>query len=325
MILTKTPLRMSFLGGGSDLSAFYRRETGAVLSATVNKYIYISVNKKFDNQIRVSYSTTEAVENVEQIKHPLVRESLKLANLEEGIEIGSMADIPSRGSGLGSSSSFTVGLINALFAIKGNVISKDRLAELACEVEIVRCGEIIGKQDQYAASYGGLNLISFHPDETVSVEPIKLAEHLIEDLLSSLLVFYTGKTRLASTVLSEQAKNIKNNSTRGLIRRMVTLAVDMKNKLNSQSIQDFGEFLHENWILKKQLSESISNDYIDHLYTLAMSSGATGGKLLGAGNGGFLLFFAPVEHHIKIRQSLNFLSEVKFSFDFLGSRIVFSD
>ena len=325
VILSKTPLRVSFLGGGSDLYAFYKDEVGAVLSTAIKKYIYITVNRKFDEKIRVNYSVTEEVFNVEEIKHPLVRETLKLMGLEIGLEIGSTADIPSRGSGLGSSSSFTVGLVNAIATLKGQPMRRDDLAELACEIEINRCAEVIGKQDQYAAAYGGFNLIRFFPDESVTVEPINLNSSLIKELSDSLLVFYTGKTRRASTVLAEQAYNMQSKTKRGYMRQMAALAVDMKNKLQEQSIQDFGEFLHENWLLKRRLSSSISNEHIDHLYELAISNGATGGKLLGAGNGGFLLFFAPNENHDRIRKSLSILSEVRFELDSSGSQVVFSD
>jgi D-glycero-alpha-D-manno-heptose-7-phosphate kinase len=316
---------MSFIGGGSDMPAFYREEVGAVLSTSINKYVYITINKKFDNAIRVNYSTTEEVTTTGSIKHPLVRESLELLNVGHSIEIGSTADIPSKGSGLGSSSSFTVGLLHALHEYQGKTIDKDLLAELACEVEIKRCNEVIGKQDQYAAAFGGLNYIRFLPDDTVIVEELRIPS-LVEDALRrSIIVFYTGRTRSASSVLVEQANNALRTNEKRHLRRMVELASLMKAELESSSIANIGEMLNENWSLKKQLSSSVSNEYIDSLYDVGIANGATGGKLLGAGNGGFLMLFADHACHDSIRKNLNYLREVKLDFEKHGSQIVFTD
>ena len=323
MIVSKTPLRMSYVGGGSDLPAFYREEVGAVLSTSIDKYMYICINKKFDGRIRISYTRTEEVESVQQVKHPLVREALDLLNIRGGIEIASMADIPSKGSGLGSSSTYTVGLLNALYAYKNQFSSREELARLACMIEIDRCGEPIGKQDQYAAAYGGLNLIRFHPDDTVSVDPVICKPTLLQELEDSTLVFFTGRTRSASAVLVNQSAAMKQTDRRLLMRRMVELAFEMKEQLECGTLDHFGELLDENWSLKAQLTAGITDPEIDAWYTKGMKNGALGGKLLGAGNGGFMMFYAPKELHHAISSALSELEPVKFRFDRTGAQIVF--
>jgi D-glycero-alpha-D-manno-heptose-7-phosphate kinase len=321
MIVSKTPMRMSFVGGGSDLPAFYREEIGAVLSTTIDKYMYIAVNRKFDQKIRISYSRTEEVETPQQVEHPLVRHALGVAGIDGGIEIASMADIPSRGTGLGSSSAYTVGLLNALFAYRNEYASKERLARLACEIEIERCGDPIGKQDQYAAAHGGLNLIRFHPDGSVSVEPVICDPTVLARLESSLLVFYTGRSRSASAILAVQSDGMPTN--RGLTRRMVQLALDLKKELESSRLDSIGPMLDEHWRLKRQMSEGVSDAQIDEWYSIGMANGALGGKLLGAGKGGFLMFFAEPDLHTRIKRALTDLKPVTFRFDRAGTQIVF--
>ncbi len=323
MIVSKTPLRMSYVGGGSDLPAFYREELGAVLSTAINRYIYIAVNRKFDGRIRLSYSKTEEVDTVHELEHPIVREVMQLLSISGGVEISSTADIPSKGSGLGSSSTFTVGLLNALYAYKNSYASKELLAQQACSIEIDKCGEPIGKQDQYAASYGGLNLIRFHANEDVSVDPVICKPELLDRLDQSTLVFYTGRTRSASAVLSEQSRALLGPDKKLIMKRMVSLAFEMKADLESNTIDNFGDMLHENWNLKVQLSRGISDSQIDDWYATGIKHGATGGKLLGAGNGGFIMFFAPPEKHVDIIKAMNGLQVVKFSMDRSGSQIVF--
>lgn len=323
MILSKTPLRMSFVGGGSDMPSFYREEQGAVLSTSVDKYMYIAVNKKFDGTIRLNYSRTEEVGEVRHLEHPLVREALNLVGINGGIEIASMADIPSKGSGLGSSSSYTVGLLHALYAFKNQYVSKDRLAIEACDIEINRCGEPIGKQDQYAAAFGGLNLIRFNPDESVSVDPIICAPEIIKKVEESTLVFFTGRTRSASAVLQSQSEAMKLENRRVIMRRMVQLAFELKKELESGDIDNFGSILDENWQLKAQLTSGITDSQIDDWYRMGIMHGATGGKLLGAGNGGFIMFFAPPQNHQRIKDALSELRPIKFGFDRAGAQIVF--
>jgi D-glycero-alpha-D-manno-heptose-7-phosphate kinase len=323
MIVSKTPLRMSYVGGGSDLPAFYREEMGAVLSTSIDKYMYIAVNSKFDGRIRISYSRTEEVDLASQVEHPLVREALAVAGIERGIEIASLADIPSKGSGLGSSSAYTVGLLNALYAYINQYVSKETLAQQACDIEISRCGEPIGKQDQYAAAYGGLNLIRFNPDESVSVDPVICKPALIHTLEDSTLVFFTGRTRSASAVLAQQSKALLRNDSKRLMRRMVELAFEMKTELESGSLDNFGAILDENWRLKSQLSAGITDSQIDAWYATGIQHGAKGGKLLGAGNGGFMMFFAPPDRHHSITTALAELELVKFRFEQNGAQIVF--
>ena len=323
MIVSKTPLRMSFVGGGSDLPAFYREEIGAVLSTSIDKYMYITVNKKFDGRIRLNYSRTEEADHSSQVHHPLVREALAMTGIDGGIEIASMADIPSKGSGLGSSSSFTVGLLNALHAYKHQYVSKEALARLACEIEIQRCGEPIGKQDQYAAAFGGLNLIRFHPDESVSVDPIICQPSLLAKLDASILVFFTGRTRSASAVLANQSTAMQSIDQRKLMRRMVELAFELKHELESGSLDQFGAILDENWRLKAQLTAGITDPQIDDWYATGMAHGAKGGKLLGAGNGGFMMFYAPPDRHQEIQNAMPDLRPVKIHFDSNGAQISF--
>jgi D-glycero-alpha-D-manno-heptose-7-phosphate kinase len=314
---------MSFVGGGSDLPVFYRKCGGAVVSTAINKFVYVTVNKKFDDQIRVSYSKTEEARSVEKIKHPLVREAMKLLGVAGGIEITSIADIPSKGSGLGSSSSFTVGLLNALHAFANRHVSADRLARESCEIEIDRCGEPIGKQDQYAAAFGGFNFIQFNPDDSVHVEPIICKRETIERLQSQTLVFYTGITRRASNVLAQQQSALASEKKkRDITKKMVALAQSLRRELQQNRSASFGEIIHEGWLLKKTLARGISSDAIDGWYEKARNAGAIGGKLLGAGAGGFLMFVAPPEKHAAIAHAVK-LRRTDFRFESQGSRIIF--
>ncbi len=323
MIISKTPLRMSWVGGGSDLPSFYQDELGAVLSTSINKYVYIALNPKFDGNIRLNYSKTEEVSSVNDIEHPIFKQVLSFLDIKGGLEIASLADIPSKGSGLGSSSSFTVGLLNALYAYKNQYVSKDQLAKEACEIEIIKCNEPIGKQDQYAAAYGGINLIKFYPNEAVSVEPIICSPNLHKEIEDHTLVFFTGRTRSASALLAKQSKETVSLSKKLLLRRMVELSFELKAELESNSIKNFGQILHENWALKTQLTNGISDIQIDSWYKEGLKNGATGGKLLGAGNGGFIMFFAPPEKHNKIINALSNLQKVDFKLESGGAQIVF--
>ena len=315
---------MSFVGGGSELAVFYRKFGGAVVSTAINQFVYISVNKKFDEKIRVSYSKTEEARTVDRIKHPLVREAMKLLKIDGGLEITSVADIPGRGSGLGSSSSFTVGLLHALHAYAERYAGAEQLAQEACEIEIGRCGEPIGKQDQYAAAYGGLNFIQFHEDDSVSVEPILCKRETLRTIQDHILVFYTGITRSASDVLKHQQSAVASEKKKqAVMRKMVALAEQMKGELQRNRAGAFGEIIHEGWLLKKSLTSGISTDAIDGWYAKARKAGAVGGKLLGAGAGGFLMFYAPPEKHEAITQSLDKLRRMDFKFEPQGSRILF--
>lgn len=324
MIISKTPLRMSFVGGGSDLPAFYRKQRGAVLSTAIDKYVYVNVNKKFDNGIRISYSKTEEVHSVDQIEHRLVRAGMQLLELDGGVEITTVADIPSKGTGLGSSSSFTVGLLHALNAFRGRYVSMEQLGADSCKIEIEICGEPIGKQDQYAAAFGGFNLIEFCPDESVVVSPLICDPKTVKVLEENTLLFYTGITRSASALLKQQSDDIANNEDKHrILIRMVQLAYDMRDELQNNNVSAFGDILHENWMLKKSITSGISTSFIDDWYDAARNAGATGGKILGAGAGGFLMLYAPKERHEAIKAALPDLRLIPIGFESLGSRIVF--
>lgn len=324
MIISRTPLRMSFVGGGSDLPVFYRKHGGAVLSTAVDKYVYVNINRKFDSGIRLAYSKTEEVDRVDQIEHKIVRTTFDLMKLDGGVEITSIADIPSRGTGLGSSSSFTVGLINAVAAYQGHHISAEKLGQDSCKIEIELCGEPIGKQDQYAAAYGGFNLIEFKPDDSVVVTPIIMPRPVRDELESSIIVFYTGITRSASHILKEQSEGVASESRKQeALIRMVDLTYQTADSLQRGDIATFGEILDENWQLKKALASGVSSGEIDQWYDLAKAAGAVGGKILGAGSGGFLMFYAPVERHPAIERALHFLRRVSFGFEPHGSRVIF--
>ncbi len=321
MIITRTPFRISFVGGGTDLPDFYHLEPGAVVSTTIDKYMYIVVNKRFDDSIRISYSKTEIVEDVEQIQHPIVREALRLTGISKGIEIVSIADIPA-GTGLGSSSSFAVGLLNALYAYKGVLKSAEELARKACHIEIDILGEPIGKQDQYIAACGGLRYIQFNPDDTTSTSPIIYSNK--DKLNQNLVLFYTGDTREAKGILREQKVNMAQGDKLELLRRMRDMATELKNLLNNNSPPDIlGEFLHQGWLLKKQLASKISSSKIDEYYERALSAGALGGKILGAGGGGFLLLYCPRQRQTQVKKALNHLFELEFSFEPEGSKIIY--
>ena len=324
MIISRTPLRMSFVGGGSDLPVFYRKFGGAVVSTAIDKFVYVTVNSKFDDRIRVSYSRTEEARTPDRVKHPLVREALHLLKVKGGLEITSIADIPAKGSGLGSSSAFTVGLLHALHAYGGRYASAEKLAQESCVIEIERCGEPIGKQDQYAAAFGGFNFIQFNRDDSVSIEPILCKRTTITALEEQILVFYTGITRTASTVLKTQQEAVGAQKTKQqAMQRMVELAHVMKAALQKNELGAFGEILHENWELKRSLTSGISSAQIDQWYDKGRRAGAIGGKLLGAGSGGFLMFYAPVERHASIVKSLKPLRRVGFRFEPQGSKIIF--
>lgn len=323
MIISQTPLRMSFVGGGSDLPAFYRRYGGAVLSTAIDKYVYVSINRKFDGGIRLAYSKTEEVQSINDIEHELVRAAFDIRGMRGGVEITTTADIPSRGTGLGSSSTFTVGLLNVLSAYQGHHVSSEDLARGSCEIEIERCGQPIGKQDQYAAAYGGLNLIEFHIDDTVSVSPVIMRRDLKDLLEQRIIVFYTGITRSASAILANQSAETGTDAAKqSALKRMVELTYLLRDELGRGNIDSFGHILDENWSLKKSLTAGISSSEIDDWYSRAIGAGALGGKLLGAGTGGFMMFYAPRERHEDIANAIG-LRQVRFGFEPLGSRILF--
>ena len=293
MIITKTPLRMSYVGGGSDLPSYYLKYGGAVISSTINKFVYVIAKPRFEEGIRLSYSVTENVKNRNEIQHPIVRNALSMLDINENIEIVSIADIPSSGTGLGSSSSFSVGLIKSLMAHKGRSVKDKKLAEMACDLEINLCKSPIGKQDQYAAAYGGLKIYKFNPNDTVSVESVLCKANTISKLNKETVAFYIGGERDANSILRKQSADLDQAKKADSMAKMVNLVWDMKLELESQSTEDFGKILHENWVIKREISDNISNNLINEIYDDALACGATGGKLLGAGGGGFMIFHAP--------------------------------
>jgi D-glycero-alpha-D-manno-heptose-7-phosphate kinase len=324
VIISQTPFRISFAGGGSDLPAYYLKHGGAVVSTAIDKYVYVTVSRKFDHALRVSYSRTEEVEHAAQLQHPIVREGMGMLGLRGGLEITSVADIPSRGTGLGSSSSFAVGLMHALHAIEGRHVSSARLADEACRIEIEKCGEPIGKQDQYAAAFGGLNYIQFHKEGSVQVDPIVLSPGSREKLNRNLLMFYTGITRSASEILANQSKALADQGKKvEAMHQMVVYAGELRDALCAGDFDAMGRILHENWLLKQSITEGITSGQINAWYKSALQAGAIGGKLLGAGGGGFLLLYAPPEKHDSIAASLPELRRLAFSFESRGSRIIF--
>lgn len=324
MIITKTPFRISFVGGGSDLEAFYSQHPGAVLSTSINQYMYISSHKYFEeNQIRVKYSQTETVNKLNELKHPILRVVLEKFGLN-GIEISSIADIPG-GTGMGSSSSFTVGLLHNLYTSIGKKVTKEELAEEACRIEIDLLKEPIGKQDQYAAAYGGMNVIRFETDGTTTVDALNLSQAAKEELESNLIMFYLGSQRKASDILSEQKKNTASEDKTNTLKQMVDLVYQLQSSLEEGHLNDMGKILHENWILKQQLASAITNPEINECYQTALQNGATGGKLLGAGGGGFMLFYCPKDHRARLINSLGKLRKFDFAFENKGSTVIYPE
>jgi D-glycero-alpha-D-manno-heptose-7-phosphate kinase len=320
MIITRTPFRISFAGGGSDMESFYSQEPGMVISSAINKYMYISVMERFGNTFRISYSRTELRDEVEQIEHPIVRECLQRLNLRKGLEIVSMAELPAE-TGMGSSSSFTVGLLHALHAFQGHVVTAEYLAAGACEVEIEKLKEPIGKQDQYIAAYGGLQMIRFQPDGHVCVDPVICSAAIKRELNRRLVVFYTGRTRPAREVLTRQRANAGQHVA--ALRRLCEIACQLRDILTlGKDLNAFGELLHKNWEIKRSLESSISNPRIDECYERGLRAGALGGKLLGAGGGGFLLFFCEPHLQDQLRRELAELTEMPFQLEPEGSKVI---
>lgn len=322
MIISRTPFRVSFAGGGSDLPSFYRKSTGAVLSTSIDKYMYIAIHPYFEkDKIQLKYSKTEQVDSIDTIKHPIFREVLKMYNLT-GVDLNSIADIPS-GTGLGSSSSFTVGLLNAVRAYLGKASSGEKLGELACDVEINRVGSPIGKQDQYAAACGGLNFISFYGDETVNVEKIIMQPEKKQELEDNLLMVFVGGEHSANAILKSQSAAISDIKKFDAQKDMVKLAYNLRDSLENNNLDDFGRILHENWLLKKSLTSGISTGIVDEMYNKGIEAGALGGKLLGAGGAGFILFYCPKEKQPEFRERMGDIKELSFKFDHYGSKIIY--
>ena len=322
MIITQTPLRISFAGGGTDFKGYYEKDGGAVLSSAIDKYIYVVIKERFDSKIRVGYTRTEMVDEVSQIEHELVRECMLLTGITGGVEIATMADIPSAGSGLGSSSTVTVGLLHAMYAYLGRLVTAETLAQQACRIEIDILGKPIGKQDQYIAAYGGLRRFEFCADGTVGAHSVDLPEEKRRRFGECLMLFYTGITRKADTILSEQSANI--DGKREFLDRMKLQVPEVETALTEGNMNKIGRLMQVGWEWKKQMAGRISSVEIDALYESALDAGATGGKIAGAGGGGFLLLYCPPDRQSSVREVLTDMKELPFSLERDGTKVIFN-
>jgi D-glycero-alpha-D-manno-heptose-7-phosphate kinase len=320
MIITQTPLRIGLLGGGTDLPDYYRDHGGRVLNCAIDKYIYVIVKQRFDDEIYVNYSQKEIVSRVEDLEHELVREAMLMTGVTSGVEITTLADIPSAGSGLGSSSTVTVGLLNALYAYTGRQVSAGELAERACEIEIERCGKPIGKQDQYIAAFGGIRDIQFGPGDKVVAQSVDLASSARRALQHQIMLFYTGITRSANTILAEQ--NAKVGSTRPHLEQLRDLAGFAVGRLREGDVDAIGPAIRESWEAKRKLASGVSNNQIDTAVSQALDAGASGVKVSGAGGGGFMLVICDMKHQQAVRSALGYMKELPVKFDHLGTRVV---
>ncbi len=322
MIITQTPLRISLAGGGTDFKEFYEHEEGKVISAAIDKYVFVIVTERFDEKIYVNYTKKEIVGSVEDIQHELVKAALKKTGVSEGVEITMLADIPAEGSGLGSSSSLTVGLLNAFYMFQGEQVPAQVLAKEACEIEIDICKKPIGKQDQYIAAFGGIKEITFKTNGEVTVEKIKLSPQEFRKLGSELLLFYTDINRKADEILSEQKENVRNNLE--VLKNLKRHALQIKNAIEGKEFSLIGGILNESWMNKKKLAGKISNPHFDDMYETALSAGATGGKIAGAGGGGFLLLYVPRQKQESVRNALRRYREMPFLLEQDGSKVIFN-
>lgn len=324
MIISRTPFRVSLAGGGSDLAAYYERRPGNVVTMAMNRYMYVTANRRFDDSIRVSYTQTEIVDHVDDLRHDLIREAMKMAGVTKGVEITTIADLPA-GIGLGSSSTLTVGVLNALYAMRGEWRTAADLAREACEIEIDVLGKPIGKQDQYIAAYGGLQDVHFLPDGSVTVHPVICTAAARDRLVRDLLLFYTGVHREAGVVLSEARRRIAGSpNTRDAVDGLVSIAGKVRDALATGRVNRIGALLDESWGLKKQMADNVSNGHLDGLYEAARAAGAEGGKIAGAGGGGCLLLFARPRHHAATRAAMARagMREVPFRLEPEGTRII---
>ena len=326
MIITRSPLRITLGGGGTDLPSYYREHEGFLVAAAINKYVYVSVMRPFTEGIFLKYSELEHVVGVEEVKHRIIREALRILNLRTPqIEVTTLADIPA-GTGLGSSGSFTTALINALYAHRKQLIHPQELAEMACQIEIDRLGEPIGKQDQYIAAYGGLTCFTFHKDDSVTAVPLKISIDTLFDMEDNILLFFTGYSRSASSILKDQNTRTKSSDDEMLknLHFVKELGYRSKEALEAGDVELFGKLMHEHWEHKKLRSGGMSNQKIDEWYELGIKNGAVGGKLVGAGGGGFLMFYAADRNKLRHVMKKAGLEEVRFGFDFEGTKVVLS-
>lgn len=322
MIIVQTPLRISLFGGGTDFPSFFMEEGGCVLSSAIDKYIFVTVKGRFDRKLRIGYTQTEMVDEIDQIHHELIREALRITGVERGIEITTMGDIPSEGSGLGSSSTVTVGALHALYTHQGEIVSAERLAREACTIEIDTLRKPIGIQDQYIAAYGGLRFFEFLPGGQVKSEKMKISPEAQRVLNDSFLLFFTGMVRKSSSILSEQTSKIKDRISE--LREIKQMAWQARNVLEHGDFDTLGILIHQSWELKKRLAGTISNGHINEMYETARRAGALGGKITGAGGGGFLLLYVPYECQNSVRTALRGLQELPFRLEADGTKVIFN-
>lgn len=323
MIITRSPLRLTLGGGGTDLPSYYRCHTGFLISAALDKYVYVNLHEPFTDEIILKYSKMELVETTDQVKHPIIREALKLAGIQTRLEIASMADIPA-GTGLGSSGSFTTALLRALHLLMKDSVSPRALAEEACHIEIDILGEPIGKQDQYIAAFGGITCFTFHPDGHVEVKPLQMPREALHTLEDNLILFFTGFSRKASDILKDQDIRSRQND-QGMVNNLhflKQLGFESKDALERGDLRAFAELMHVHWEHKKARSNGMTNACIDRYYTLARENGALGGKLIGAGGGGFLMFYTEDKTRLRTVMTAAGLRETRFRFDFEGTRVM---
>ena len=322
MIIVQTPLRISFFGGGTDFREFFMQEGGCVLSSAIDKYIYITIKRRFDSKLRIGYTQTEMVDEVEQIHHELIRESLRITGIRRGVEITTMGDIPSEGSGLGSSSTVTVGALHAMYAYLGEIVPAERLAREACEIEIDVLKRPMGIQDQYIAAFGGLRFFEFSRNGQITAEKIQLSADARRALNNNFMLFFTGVSRHSSSILKEQVSHLHDRLSE--LREIKEMAYEARCAIETEKFDVLGTLLHRSWELKKRLAGTISNDRINQMYETARNAGAIGGKIAGAGGGGFLLLYVPFEHQHKVRTALSDLQELPFQLESDGTKVIFN-
>jgi len=320
MIITQTPMRISFAGGGTDFPEFFVEHGGAVVSSAIDKFVYCIVKERFDDKIYVNWTKKEIVDSVDQIEHELVREAMRKVGVAKGIEISFLSDIPAEGSGLGSSGSVTVGVLNALYHYVGTTPTAERLAREACEIEIETLKKPVGVQDQYIAAYGGLRCLEFGPGREVKTDTVHASRTALEDLDNMLMLFFTGKTRASATILSAQKSNIADKVP--VLRQMTQQAHEVRRLLESDAVDRLGALLHHAWESKRKLAQGISSCEMDEIYARAVKAGALGGKIAGAGGGGFFLLCVPSDKRQAVRQALSNLREMPFRLERGGSRVV---
>jgi D-glycero-alpha-D-manno-heptose-7-phosphate kinase len=320
MIVVRTPLRLSFLGGGSDFPNFYRKAGGAVVSTAIDKYIYVIIKGRFDDLVVVNYSQRETVSSASDLKHELIREAMRITGVESGVEITTLADVPASGTGLGSSSTVTVGALQALFTYQGIIVAADDLARQACEIELEFCRKPIGKQDQYIAAYGGIRLIEFLKDDRTRVSNLLIPEKALQGLNRRLMLFFTNRTRSSASVLKEQNENIGDRHE--LLCQLRDMAYAGARNLADGDLDALGRLMHEGWVLKKQLASGVSDKAINDMYDAARQAGALGGKIAGAGAGGFLLLYCPLDKQDQVREALGHLRELPIGLERDGSKVI---